>query len=85
MDDGSPISSPRVVISSIVEGVLTAQGKVLPAPDAPLREAGLSSLGLVNVMLAIEDAFELTFPQEAMTPANFRTIEAIETLVVALL
>jgi acyl carrier protein len=84
MDDGSPISSPREVIRGIVEGVLKGQGRALPAPDAPLRDAGLTSLGLVNVMLAIEDAFDITFPQEAMTPANFRTMETIEALVASL-
>jgi len=34
-------------------------------------------------MLAIEDEFEIEIPQRRMTPANFRTIAAIETLVSA--
>jgi acyl carrier protein len=36
---------------------------------------------MVNLMLAIEDEFGIEIPQRRMTPANFRTISAIEKLV----
>ena len=36
---------------------------------------------MVNLMLAIEDEFGIEIPQRRMTPANFRTIAAIEQLV----
>ena len=36
---------------------------------------------MVNLMLAVEDAFEIEIPQRRMTPANFRTIAAIAQLV----
>jgi hypothetical protein len=32
-------------------------------------------------MLSVEDAFNLTFPPEKLTPDNFRCISAIEALV----
>lgn len=47
----------------------------------PLGEAGLTSLDMVNLMLAVEAEFDLEIPQEEMTPENFRSIETIERLV----
>ena len=46
-----------------------------------LREAGLTSLDMVNLMLAIEAEFDIEIPQSAMTPANFDTVAAIDALV----
>ena len=53
----------------------------IPASDQNLREAGLTSLYMVNLMLAIEAEFDIEIPQRAMTPDNFDTIRAIEALV----
>jgi acyl carrier protein len=72
----------RTTITTIVQGLLAKRaGPVEIAPDQNLTDAGLTSLDMVNLMLAIEDAFEIEIPQRRMTPANFRTIAAIETLV----
>jgi acyl carrier protein len=49
--------------------------------DDVLGECGISSLDLVNLMLAVETEFELKIPDRDMTPANFRTIARIEALV----
>ena len=46
-----------------------------------LREAGLTSLDMVNLMLAVEAEFDIEIPQSAMTPDNFDTVAAIESLV----
>jgi acyl carrier protein len=56
-------------------------GKALESADQNLTDAGLTSLDMVNLLLAIEDAFDIEIPQRRMTPANFRTIAAIENLV----
>jgi acyl carrier protein len=53
-------------------------------PDDDLRACGLSSLGLVNLMLSVEDEFALKVPERDMTPANFRSIARIAELVRAL-
>jgi len=53
-------------------------------PDDDLRACGLSSLGLVNLMLSVEDEFGLKVPERDMTPANFRSIARIAELVRAL-
>ena len=83
MDD-TQLQTPREVIAGIVEKVLKSRGAGSIAVDDNLRDAGLSSLELVNVMLAVEDAFDLTFPAEKLTPDNFRCISAIESLVAGL-
>ncbi|GLI92860.1 phosphopantetheine-binding protein [Methylocystis echinoides] len=46
-----------------------------------LRELGLTSMQMVNLMLSIEAEFDLTIPPSKLVPANFRTIESIESLV----
>ena len=48
--------------------------------DEDLIESGLSSLDLVNLMLAVEDEFDVKIPDRDMTPANFRTVARIEAL-----
>ena len=51
------------------------------APDTDLREVGLDSLGLVNLMLAVEAEFDVFIPQEDMIPQNFRTVAAIAAVI----
>jgi acyl carrier protein len=53
--------------------------------DDDLGESGLSSLDLVNLMLAVEAEFDLSIPERDMRPANFRSIARIEALVAGLL
>ena len=53
--------------------------------DDDLREVGLTSLDMVNLMLSIEAEFDLEIPEIDITPANFRSISTIRTLVTALL
>ena len=52
--------------------------------DDDLREAGLTSLDMVNLMLAVEAEFDLKIPDADMTLRNFRSISAIDALVTAL-
>ena len=81
MADGSAISA-RAQITAIVETLLAKRsGVTLVEPDQNLTDAGLTSLDMVNLMLAIEDEFAIEIPQRRMTPANFRTIAAIESLI----
>jgi len=51
-----------------------------PGPDEDLREAGLTSLDMVKVVLTLEQEFAATIPEHAITPRNFRTITAIDQL-----
>ncbi len=53
--------------------------------DDDLREVGLTSLDMVNLMLSVEAEFDLEIPEVDITPANFRSISAISKLVTTLL
>jgi len=54
-------------------------------PEDDLREAGLTSMDMLNLVLAIEGEFDITIPESGINPANFRTITAISSLVRSLL
>lgn len=53
--------------------------------DADLYSAGLTSLATVGVMLAIEDRYDVEFPETLLTRGTFRSIlsiaEAVSELV----
>ena len=49
--------------------------------DEDLAASGLSSLDIVNLMLAVEAEFDIKIPDREMTPANFRSIAQIARLV----
>jgi acyl carrier protein len=69
-------------ITAIACRMLVKRGNnAIPGSDQNLRQAGLTSLDMVNLMLAIEAEFDIEIPQSAMTPDNFDTIRAIEVLV----
>jgi acyl carrier protein len=53
----------------------------IPGSDQNLRDAGLTSLDMVTLMLGVEAEFDIEIPQSAMTPENFDTIAAIDALV----
>ena len=60
-----------------------ADGRAIAA-ETNLRELGLTSLDMVNLMLAIEADFDLTIPGSKLIPANFRSIGNIHALVIEL-
>jgi len=49
--------------------------------DARLSELGMSSIKMVNLMLAVETEFDLTIPQGEITPENFRSVATVEALI----
>ena len=78
----SDVTAPCRQVSMIVAGLLAKRGIALPGEtSADLRRSGLTSLDMVNVMLAIEEAFDLEIPASEMTPGNFTSIAAIQSLV----
>jgi acyl carrier protein len=56
----------------------------LHARELSLPDAGLTSMGAVRLMLAIEAAFNIAIPDAELTPANFANLDTVETLVVRL-
>jgi acyl carrier protein len=72
-------------VAHLVRRSLGQQATAKPiGRDDDLRASGLSSLGLVNLMLAVEEEFALKIPERDMTPANFRSIARIIDLICAL-
>lgn len=48
------------------------------ADGADLYDAGLSSFASVQVMLAIEEEFDIEFPEHLLNRKSFSSVEAIE-------
>jgi acyl carrier protein len=68
----------------LVKQLLGTQA-VLPNPfpvEQQLSDLGISSLKMVNLMLAVELEFDIAIPQSDITPENFHSVAAIQTLVV---
>ena len=55
------------------------------ADDADLYAAGLSSFASVQLMLGLEEAFDIEFPDSMLNRKSFASIAAIETTVKAIL
>ncbi|MFL5845657.1 MAG: acyl carrier protein [Solirubrobacteraceae bacterium] len=51
------------------------------ADDADLYEAGMTSHASVNVMLALEDAFDVEFPDQMLKRSVFESVAAIESAI----
>lgn len=49
--------------------------------DSNLQEAGMSSHATVNVMLALEDEFDIEFPPRLLKRGNFSSIASIQNAV----
>ena len=69
-----------------IQRVLAHHGKMTVDPtgvdaDADLYELGLTSHASVNVMLALEDEFDIEFPDEALKKSTFASISNIEAVV----
>jgi acyl carrier protein len=50
-------------------------------PDTDLYAAGLNSLSAVDLMLAVEQAFDFVFPDEALNRRTFSSIGSIASVV----
>jgi acyl carrier protein len=50
-----------------------------------LRDMGFTSIDMVNLVLSVEAEFNARIPESDITPANFRSIRAISTMIAALL
>lgn len=49
--------------------------------DADLYAVGLSSLATVEIMIAIEDEFDVEFPDRLLTRRSFQSLGALEAIV----
>jgi acyl carrier protein len=68
---------------SLVKQV-SGSAAVFPSPfpvDIRLSELGVTSLKMVNLMLAVEVEFDIAIPQSDITPDNFESLSSILSLV----
>jgi acyl carrier protein len=73
----------RSRLFALVKQILDKHSIARPVSlDDQLTEAGLSSIDMVDLMLAIEAEFDIMFPASEITPANFRSISTIEAFIV---
>jgi acyl carrier protein len=78
--------APHERIVGLVERILERTAGAAPVePSARLAELGMSSMKMINLMIAIEVEFDLSIPQAEITPDNFESIASVETLVLRLL
>jgi acyl carrier protein len=83
---GSSSNSQEDRVVDVVKRLLAELSINRPVcSDDDLREVGLSSLDMVNLMLSVEAEFDLEIPEIDITSANFRSISAISNLVTTLL
>ena len=69
-------------VMALVEGLLAANGGPgRVGARERLVDAGLTSMDMVNLMLAVEAEFDILIPPGDITPANFRSVASIEAMV----
>jgi acyl carrier protein len=77
-----PRNTDNQDVSAAVREIIQEHGRLavdlttLP-DDASLYEAGMTSHASVNVMLALEDAFDVEFPDEMLKRSVFESVGAI--------
>ena len=89
MSDGPPHSNPQPALRDrLLRLVAQILGKPEAAASLPvegrLSELGMSSIKMVNLMLAVEVEFDITIPQSDITPDAFRSVASVEALVAKL-
>lgn len=79
--DDAVISEIRAVLKG--QGRLSSDVETVPV-DVSLYEAGMTSHASVNVMLGLEDAFDIEFPDRMLTRNVFESIGSIAAAVLEL-
>jgi acyl carrier protein len=77
---------PEEVSDRLIALVKQVSGSaaVFPSPfpvETQLSDLGVTSLKMVNLMLAVEVEFDLAIPQSDITPENFQSLGSIQALV----
>ena len=67
-----------LVKSILKQNAITAEVE----PNTLLVDVGLTSMDMVNLMLAVEAEFDFTIPQSEITPENFQSVASLEKMVV---
>jgi acyl carrier protein len=77
-----PVDVSTELEAFIVEEVALGRGLAAIAPEDDLLSGGiLDSLGVTQLVTFLEDRFGIRIADDELTPANFRTLAAIEAFV----
>lgn len=73
-----------MTMDETIRSVLAEHGRLAIDADTidettDLFDAGMTSHASVNVMLALEDAFDIEFPESMLKRSTFESIAAIRT------
>jgi acyl carrier protein len=80
------VHSPADRVADLIKRIFTKRSLAFPTShDEDLRDLGLSSLDMVNLVLSVESEFNVTIPERDITPRSFRSISTISALVTGLL
>lgn len=73
-------------VANIVDRLLAKQGsgRAITATDN-LGKIGLTSADMVDLMLTVEEEFDIKIPDRELRPSNFRSISSIDALVRSLM
>jgi acyl carrier protein len=68
-----------LVRSILAQNAITAD----VSAESLLVDVGLTSMDMVNLMLAVEAEFDFTIPQTEITPENFQSVKTLQRMVAA--
>jgi acyl carrier protein len=76
------LSTEVRLLAQSLKKILRAEARFLAAdaditPDMSLASLGIDSLGLIDLVVRIEDEFDLEIPPEHITPETFATPASI--------
>ena len=75
------VSSTVEKVSAVVQKVAGEHGIKSPiGAEECLVDRGMTSMALVDLMLAVEVDFDITIPQRDLTPTNLRSIQSLGLL-----
>lgn len=76
------VSDVQSRLLALVKSILVHNAIVADLePGTRLVDVGLTSMDMVNLMLAVEAEFDFTIPQADITPENFQSVETLKRLV----
>jgi acyl carrier protein len=70
------------MLDETIRNLIDKHGKLMVpastlAPDADLYEAGLTSFAAIRIMLALEELFDVEFPERMLRRQSFSSINSI--------
>ncbi len=71
-------------IKSYIEKNILAESVQIDA-ETDLKQAGIDSFSTVEIILFIERKFGVAIPDEKLIPDNFKTLQALSTIVLQLM